>query len=285
MGAWGTKIFSDDFACDIRNDYIDYLIIGKSSEEASNEIIKANYEYVKGTEVEGVFWFALALVQWQKGRLNEYVKNKAIEFVDNGQDLVLWDTKGNEKNYIKRKQVLQELKITLLSPMPEAKKIRKPSWVYKAPWEVGDLLVYKFTDERILKENHTTDFLGRYILLRVISIFKSETNRMIASDECCVGVYGWVGDEIPDKNIVNSLEYIVIEDQEVPILGHIHERVFNVPFKKKDIKEHNIKKIDTDENYKKHLPDFFCGYDKTTSFAPAYDLYFARALEKYFTKS
>lgn len=282
MGIWGTKIFSDDLACDIRNEYIDLLIIGKSSEEASDEVIKSNYKDVIGTDEESVFWFALALIQWQKGRLNEYVKNKAIEFIDNGQDLVRWNTEGNEKNYNKRKIVLQDLKATLLSPMPEAKKIRKPSWVYKCPWDVGDLLVYKFTDERILKENYKNNFFGRYILLRVISIFKQETNRIISSENCCVGLYGWIGDEIPNKNITDSLEFIVIEDREDVILGYCHERVYNVQFTKKDIKEHVIKKIDTDESFKKHLPDFFCGFDKTTSFAPAYDLYFARALEKYF---
>lgn len=42
MGSWGTAIFSDDFACDVRDDYIKQIIKGKTSEEATNLLRRNN---------------------------------------------------------------------------------------------------------------------------------------------------------------------------------------------------------------------------------------------------
>lgn len=39
MGAWGTSLFADDYTCDIRDDYGDYLKVGLSDEVAMNMII------------------------------------------------------------------------------------------------------------------------------------------------------------------------------------------------------------------------------------------------------
>lgn len=42
MGAWGTAIFSDDVACDIRDDYKELIGEGLSNEDATNQLIE-NY--------------------------------------------------------------------------------------------------------------------------------------------------------------------------------------------------------------------------------------------------
>ena len=41
MGTWGTALFDNDYAKDVRGDYIDKLYSGKSAEEASREIVLA----------------------------------------------------------------------------------------------------------------------------------------------------------------------------------------------------------------------------------------------------
>ncbi len=41
MGTWGTGLYSNDFACDIRGDYIDKLKRGKTNDEATQELITA----------------------------------------------------------------------------------------------------------------------------------------------------------------------------------------------------------------------------------------------------
>lgn len=137
MGAWGPAIFSDDLACDVRDEYTVHLDEGKSGEEATKIVFQVYYPDVRGTEEESVFWFALALIQWKKGRLTDEVKGKAIEFIDNCADLKRWSEPGNEKAYKKRMAVLEKLKETLLSPMPPAKKPRPlPT---KAPVKLGDV--------------------------------------------------------------------------------------------------------------------------------------------------
>jgi len=80
MGAWGTAIFADDLACDVRDQYYALLSMGKSDQEAY-EIIMDNYKSEDLDEDEPVFWFALALSQWRKGRLMESVKEEAIKHI------------------------------------------------------------------------------------------------------------------------------------------------------------------------------------------------------------
>jgi hypothetical protein len=73
MGAWDVAIFSDDFACDIRDDYIKQLIKGRSNEEAT-EIIKSQMLPDAIDDNYAIFWIALALIQWKKGRLLHRLK-------------------------------------------------------------------------------------------------------------------------------------------------------------------------------------------------------------------
>lgn len=84
MGVWGTAIFSDDTACDIRDEYSALLISGISDEEAEEALLKG-YESLNGTWDEPVVWLALAFCEWKKGRLSERVKKRAIEIIEVGR--------------------------------------------------------------------------------------------------------------------------------------------------------------------------------------------------------
>ena len=91
MGAWGPAIFSDDYACDIRDEYNALLMMGKTNEEATEKLIKSAYSEMElNDDYEATFWFALALTQWKKGRLLEPVKQKALELIDSGRDQQWW---------------------------------------------------------------------------------------------------------------------------------------------------------------------------------------------------
>lgn len=278
MGAWGTAIFSDDFACDIRDDYVEQLVKGKNKEEATQLVIDLYYSEVKGTDDEPVFWFALALTQWNKGRLQNEVKMKAIEYIDNGFDLNRWDSPGNEKNYKKRREVLQKLKDTLLSPMPKEKKIQKPSWIWTSPWSEGALLTYRIKDERSVK-----DYIGKFVLLRVIKVIGNEKHGY-TSESIGIGLYGWAGDEIPDSSIANNLEFVLIRDITNPITGRTYEKILEAIFTKKDQKERNIVCIGNDPSYKTSPPEFFKEQEGFLSYAPpgTLDTLVSKALDKYF---
>ena len=90
VGAWGTSLYSNDTACDIRGDYIDKLKRGKTNEEATQELIDKNLDIIGDIEEEPLFWFALADTQWNYGRLLSEVKEKALYFLSQKNELQRW---------------------------------------------------------------------------------------------------------------------------------------------------------------------------------------------------
>ena len=123
MGAWGPAIFSDDTACDIRDEYRDLVGDGKTGEEATDILIVNWDPQMDDPEEYTVFWLALAATQWKAGRLEERVKSKAIEIIDKGSNIEVWKENEEENADIKKRiSNLDKLKKELLSPQPEVKK-------------------------------------------------------------------------------------------------------------------------------------------------------------------
>ena len=225
MGAWGTSIFSDDLAMDIRGEYNVLLSVGKTNEEAERLLMKAFSEILNCDDPdEDVFWFALALCEWKKGRLSEAVKKKALDALESGRDAERWNTVGNEKNYEKRKKVLKEFKELILSPMPPLKKIKKPT-VHHCPYREGSLLAYRIVSNKDYLQSRACNM--KYVLLRVLRIEKHPISRLFDigyyNENMLVGLYNWIGSEIPDPAIVNSLKYIPIEEKNIAPPPHINE--------------------------------------------------------------
>lgn len=185
MGTWGTGIFSNDLASDIRSEFRNKIGFGKSPSDVTNELVLEHQDYLDDSEVYCVFWIALAATQWDLGRLQENVKNKALEIIDSKRDLSRWQE--NLKDQKKRGIVLQKLKEKLLSPQPEAKKIPIP-FIIQTKMEVGDLLMYK----------HKSD---KYILLRVIEIQQDNRGDRYPRIE----VLDYFSKKQPDKNEIYRL--------------------------------------------------------------------------------
>lgn len=207
MGAWGPAIFSDDLAADVRREYSALLSIGKPDNEAERLLIERYADvFDKGDPDEAVFWFALALSEWKKGRLSFLVKTKALYYIEDGGDLKRWDIPDEQKNYQKRAAVMDDLKEKLLSEQPARKKVKKAT-VHCCPWREGDLLAY-----RAISCPPDKFLYNKYLLLRVVDIQRSPVSK-IAPDACydermIVAVYGWIGDHIPDAGIVKDLEFV-----------------------------------------------------------------------------
>ncbi|GAA0182110.1 hypothetical protein SH2C18_45440 [Clostridium sediminicola] len=112
MGAWGTGIFEDDTTCDVRDDFIDYLEEGLSAEEATQIIINEySEEFDVEDDLEGMslVYIGLAAIQIEKGCLREDIRYKAINLIERGADLALWE-ESDKESYEERKKVLDELK-------------------------------------------------------------------------------------------------------------------------------------------------------------------------------
>jgi hypothetical protein len=140
MGVWGSAIFSDDNAADIRDEYRTLLGDGLSGPEATDRLIKQWQPSVgRDPDLAAVFWLALAVSQWKFGRLEERVKREAIQAIEGGQAIRTWKGSSLEP---KRAQVLEATHKLLHRPQPPARKIAK---VFRSScdWQAGDLIAYR----------------------------------------------------------------------------------------------------------------------------------------------
>ena len=162
MGAWGVLLYQDDVAEEVRDAYIDLIRNGKTSQEATEELM-ADYELEIDNPEEGpIFWFALADTQWRYGRLLDFVKDKALFHIRDGADLIRWEAEG-PKPALRRRAVLEKLQEKLLSPMPKEKKFGK-SRLFRCEWSYGDVYAYQMKSE----EARACGLFGKYVLLRKV---------------------------------------------------------------------------------------------------------------------
>jgi len=85
MGTWGHKIMEDDLAAEVRDEYLELLYGGLSTDEATAKLCAG---FGPGHEDERpVFWLALAHTQLEVGRLTGQVKERALAIIRSGEDL------------------------------------------------------------------------------------------------------------------------------------------------------------------------------------------------------
>src|SRR5579863_5403116 len=104
MGVWGTGIFQDDTASDIREDYRDHLGNGLIGLDATKRILAEYKSSLDDPHEAPVVWIALAAVQWKHGRLEPDTLAQALQVIDSGSDLARWSS--NTKDLAKRRAVL-----------------------------------------------------------------------------------------------------------------------------------------------------------------------------------
>ena len=184
MGAWGTAIFSDDTACDVRDEWRGYVGEGLSEREATDRLLAEWSASLDDPDEGPVVWLALAATQWKAGRLEERVKRKALAIIDEQSNLAPWQE--NASLLKKRAAALAKLREQLRSAPPAAKKIRK---VVKATcaWEPGDVIAYRLRS-------------GAFVLFRVLD---RVTDKGGTYPYC--QFYDWTGDAIPTAAKIRRL--------------------------------------------------------------------------------
>lgn len=261
MGAWGPGLYQDDVTCDVKDEYINRLRVGYSNNKATEELIKCNISYIEDEDDSPLFWFALADTQWRYGRLSPKVKEEALNFIKKGNDLERWKEE-NPKQYLKRKQVLEELEERLNSPQPIEKKVTKltPS---RSPWEVGDILLYqikcyelKDRDKGNPSKEEDYNFItnhkwyNKYVLFRVIG--KTRTNKgslpsEYDDEQTVISIYNWVGDKEPNLELIDDLKFI--KEKFFPRRRDTWQG--SISFNKRELKRLDFQVIKSDSQYKK----------------------------------
>lgn len=198
MGAWGTSLYANDSASDIRGDYVDKLKRGKTNEEATKELIDANRDIMGDIEEEPLFWFALADTQWNYGRLLPEIKEKALFYLSQDEELERWKESG-EKQLNAWKKTLETLKEKLESPQPPAKKVSKYR-LYQCKWKLGDIFAYRFTSSYSKEKG----FEGKYVVFRKVSEDVWWPGHIIP----VVQVYKWIGDDVPSIDKLSNFDLL-----------------------------------------------------------------------------
>lgn len=112
MGTWGTEIFEDDLASDIRATYLELIAGGTSPDDAAQQTQTRFSSALHDSDESIVFWLALAAIQRHYGHVTDAVKNEALRVIASGLDEQRWKDASPEDQQT-RKQVLQELRAKL----------------------------------------------------------------------------------------------------------------------------------------------------------------------------
>lgn len=88
MGTWGMRIYEDDVALDIRDEFIEQLHDGVSVTNIEKSILT---EYIEESPPEDqTVYLALACAELETGTLSDATKQKALQEITNGPDPEVW---------------------------------------------------------------------------------------------------------------------------------------------------------------------------------------------------
>ena len=188
MGVFGSGIFADDDALDVRDDY-KYFLADAQSDELATDAIARQYGASFDDPAATGFWLGLAWTQWKIGRLDPRVKAVALRIVDEGLDLKKWDGSPLRR---KRAAALAQARIKIESPQPAAKPLPKPLPVQLPGWEFGEVVGVRAP-------------VGRLVLLHMIAYRKCSSYGVRAP---VVSILNWTGTEPPTAEELKLLTYI-----------------------------------------------------------------------------
>ena len=193
--------FDEDLASDLRYDYRTMLALGVTEDAALEKVLEEYKPEEYGYSYATTFWLVLAQTQWKLGRLDDEVREHALDALEEMRksSIIFGSTKR-----------LQRIYEELHSPMPPKKKVRKPT-VFRCPWPVGSLVAYRICNNKNFENDPC---FGKYILFRIVKIDRKPIIRIIPTDvydeSVRIAVYNWIGDSIPDPKIVETLEFTPI---------------------------------------------------------------------------
>lgn len=126
MGAWGTGIFANDAAADLRGEYRELIEDGAEDDAALARILTEYRLQLDDPEDGPNLWVALAVAQSQLGRLAEEVRARAVQVIENEEGLEQWLETGDKRLIASRRSALRKARDQLLAPQPARKRVRPP---------------------------------------------------------------------------------------------------------------------------------------------------------------
>ncbi len=156
MGIWGSKLYQNDTALDITDQFEADISKGKTAVEITQQLINEFSCLMDDPIEELLFWLALADTQWKWGTLLPEVKERALACMDDFQ-------RKNSMTAAQERE-LERLRSKLLSPQPPFKKPVKKR-IYACKWQKGDVFAFRIESD-LAKEK---GLFGRYFLIQKVS--------------------------------------------------------------------------------------------------------------------
>ena len=147
MGAWGTGIYDNDTAADLRRSWRQSLEAGRSVQEATEEAVRTyvgDGPLLGGDEEHEPFWMALAHLQWTHGGLTARTLAKVDALLRDDRALELWEPWLRAG----RRRVLERLRRQLATP--KAKPVVVKPYRRDIRWPLGAVYAIKQGDSRWL---------------------------------------------------------------------------------------------------------------------------------------
>ena len=182
MGVWGTSLFADDMACDIRDHYRELLEDGAEDNAATRLVFEKFGAYLE--ESDGIALLAFAVTQSKLGRLDADIRDRALAALDRGADLETWE-RDNPKLAPKRRAVLEKARSQLTGPQPPRRRLRPPKRI-SSGLAAGDVLALALPD--------------RVALLRVVRVRQHRLGETPVLE-----VLDFTGVDVPDRDFLERL--------------------------------------------------------------------------------
>lgn len=206
MGTWNASINGNDTAQDLKSEYQAAFFYNDVETALSKIDAYVRHDFDESDEEEWCnYYYSLAEYMWKHGILTDEVRNRAVEMIDSGFGLELWEDAGI-KTLEKRKKVLAEFREKLQSPQPSKKKISIKLFLNPI-FETGDLVALQLQtsdkhyldrfgfSEQFLRECHE-----KYVVLRKVAdqiSYTSAVEPAVKDHWAVFQLYGKVFDTIP----------------------------------------------------------------------------------------
>jgi hypothetical protein len=183
MGTWGTGLYSDDLAADLRGEFRDLVAGGLTPDAAVTKLTTEYAESLTDPDEAPVFWLTIAHTAWRIGRPVPRATSEALRVIAAGDDLRRWD---HAKLRQKRMVVLESIAADLRSPAPPAKSLRV-RFVAKNDWKIGEVVAFRLSSQS-------------WTLFRIIGHYVDTGGRQAVCE-----TLDWVGPSLPDAATITNL--------------------------------------------------------------------------------
>ncbi len=125
MGTWGTRIYEDDTALDLRADFLDGISDGESVTTLEMRLLD-EYADDDVPEIKDVALLALVCAELESGTLSDKMKTAALEVITSGRQYEHWKQEASTADAGRRKRELTRIKQYLEAY--DGTPIKRKSW-------------------------------------------------------------------------------------------------------------------------------------------------------------